>query len=108
MFVKKLETVGRCLKKKRSAGLFIFLNKKVSRSRLELETVCVLDRRDNHLHQRDLLDAKVVFKYLEQINKNLIFGRLTSKFEDSLLYLELNLLSQFYYHQSTCASKMPL
>jgi hypothetical protein len=28
--------------------------KKLSRSRLELETVCVLDRRDNHLHQRDL------------------------------------------------------
>ena len=32
----------------------IFLKKKLSRSRLELETVCVLDRRDNHLHQRDL------------------------------------------------------
>ena len=28
--------------------------KELSRSRLELETVCVLDRRDNHLHQRDL------------------------------------------------------
>ena len=29
--------------------------KNLSRSRLELETVCVLDRRDNHLHQRDLV-----------------------------------------------------
>jgi hypothetical protein len=36
----------------------------MSRSRLELETVCVLDRRDNHLHQRDLYN-KDLFKYIK-------------------------------------------
>jgi hypothetical protein len=34
--------------------------KELSRSRLELETVCVLDRRDNHLHQRDLKTCQQV------------------------------------------------